>query len=82
MGAPIKTSASSDILHPLVELLDRIAADVEQEEAKIDQVRISLVFDLLNDPGNMSAGEPSEDSLWCRFPLRFDPGFSSRSDPG
>jgi len=21
-------------------------------------------------------------TIWCRFPLRFDPGFSSRSDPG
>ena len=57
MGQSVKTGTPSDILHPLVELSDGIAVDVEQEEAEIDQVRIGLVFDLLNDPGYMCTRE-------------------------
>ena len=32
--------------------------------------------------GRSGCGDPTDLIADCRFPLRFDPGFSSRSDPG
>src|SRR5882762_2274421 len=65
MGASVEPGAQRDIFHPMVELFDRVAAYVKQEEAKIYQVGIGLMLNLLDDLRNMRASELGEDALWC-----------------
>jgi hypothetical protein len=68
MGPAIEPRAPCDVLHPLVELLDRVAVDVEQKKAEIDEVGIGLVFNLFDDPRDMRAGEFGKDAFWRRWP--------------
>lgn len=49
----VEKSTPRHTVHLLVELFDGIAISLEQEGGEIDQVRINLLFGLLNDPGNM-----------------------------
>gem|GEM_PF-4208556 len=63
VGPSIEPSAPGDILHSLVKLLNRVAIDIEQEEAEIDQVGVSLVLDLLDDSSDMRTGKFGEDTF-------------------
>jgi len=64
----------------VIALIDRIVDEL------LDQVPCLLFLDqprrLRNEVLGIGAILVEDRRLDCRFPLRFDPGFSSRSDPG
>lgn len=68
MGPPIKSRAVSDILQPLIELVDGVVVDIEQQKAEVDQVGIGVMLDFFDHLSNKRAVELGQDALRCAAP--------------